>query len=214
MAGKSGGAEGKRGNLVPVLGLAASAAGMTVTIAFYFMLAGLLGSINSTMLDQVDGTIAILEDTKAVTISAADSVNSFGNFIMNASSSIDYTAAALGQMGAATYGLAAGVAAIPYMPYEVVAPMYATASDMDAAADSLSGTSESMEDSSNDMLSTALGITALNDDLDSTISDLGKTRADLVAIHETAQLGLLLGTLVVLLMFVVNGLSFWQQMGR
>ena len=213
MAGKSEGA-GRKGSFVPVFGLVASVAGIIVTIAFYFMLSGLLGSINSTMLGQVDGTIAIVEDTKAVTTSAAESVNSFGNFILNASESIDYTAVALEQMGSATYGLAAGVAAIPYMPYEVVAPMYATAGDMDAAADSLSGTSESMEESSEDMLATALGITALNDDLDSTISDLEKTRADIVSIHDTAQLGLLLGTLMVLLMFAVNGLSFWQQMER
>ena len=204
---------GKKGNLVPALGLVASAAGIIVTIAFYFMLAGLLDSIHSTTMDQVDGTIAILEDTKTITTSAANSVNSFGGFIMNASDSIDYTAVALQQMGSATYSLAAGVAAIPYMPYEVVAPMYDTANDMNAAADSLSGTSESMEESSEDMLATALGITALNDDLDSTISDLEKTRADIVSIHETAQLGLLLGSLVMLLMFAVNGLSFWQQMG-
>gem|GEM_PF-1136561 len=198
--------------VIATTGLLASIAGIGVTLIFYLMVAGLLDMMHSSTVEQVDSVILALNDAQALTASAAVSVNSYSSFVSNASESVDYTADALYGMSGAVDSLAAGLASIPYMPSEAVSPLYGTSSEIRTTAASLSSTADSMEGSSDDILATSIGLTSLNQNIEAVKIDMQETKRNLDRMRSTAGLGLLLGALMMVLLFAVNGISFFEQL--
>ena len=200
--------------ILPALGIAASIGGIIITVFFYFMVGGLLDSMHEISVGQVDNAVAIMVDAKGISTSAGESVNTYSAFMANASYSVSESSEALALVSDAVDSLAGGIGAIPYMPSDAVNPLYDAAAEIDAVAVSLEQTSGSMEETGEGMMSTSLGIDALNEDIGLAISNLQKTKSELDAIYGTASLGLFLGTILLIIMFSLNGAGFYQKLNE
>ncbi|MBD3398585.1 hypothetical protein GF412_05075 [Candidatus Micrarchaeota archaeon] len=197
---------------IAVFGVGLSAFGILLAIWFLFLFNGMIDSVHQAGIEQADAVISVLQNTRIVVNSTAESVDSFAEFAGDAYITMQSSADVMADMSGAVSGLAGAVGAIPYMPAEVSGSLYSTASDMDTAAVSMQETAGSMEGVANETLSASLGINAIEEDVGKGIANLEKTKKELDAMHLTAKTGLFLGTGLLVMLFALNGLSFYRQL--
>ena len=207
MAGKSG-----LDKAIAVFGVGVSVIGILLVLWFFFIFNGLLDAVHEISIGQVDAVISVLENTRLVVNSTATSVDSFGEFAEDAYVTLQSSADVMAGMSDAVGGLAAGVGTIPLMPAEVTNSLYSTSSDMGDTAVSMQETADSMEGVTQDTLSTALGIRAIEEDVEEGIANMEETKEKLDELHFTAKTGLFLGSALLVMLFVLNALSFYRQL--
>lgn len=197
---------------IAVFGIGVSVLGILLAFWFLFVFNGLLDSAHEISIGQVDSVISVLESTRLVVNSTASSVNSFGEFATGAYATLQSSAEVMVEMSGAVSGLASGVGSIPLMPSDVTNSLYSTSSDMSETAISMQETADSMESIKEDTLSTSLGITAIEEEIEDGIADMQKTKRKLDEMHFTAKTGLFLGIGLLVMLFALNGLSFYRQL--
>ncbi len=197
---------------IAVFGIGVSILGILLAFWFLFVFNGLLDSAHEISIGQVDSVISVLENTRLVVTSTASSVDSFGEFATDAYATLESSAEAMVGMSDAVSGLAAGVGAIPYMPSDVTNSLYSTSSDMSETAISMQETADSMKSIKNETLSTAIGITAIEEEVAEGIANMRETKKKLDEMHFTAKTGLFLGIGLLVMLFALNGLSFYRQL--
>jgi hypothetical protein len=101
---------------------------------------------------------------------------------------------------------------IPLMPQDAGAPLESAADGLSLTAKDIRDTAASMQGVSDNALATMTGVSAMEEDIASSIRSLNETNARIDGIHATVRLGLLLGTILSVLMFGLNGLSFYRQL--
>jgi methyl-accepting chemotaxis protein len=207
MAGKSG-----LDKAIAVFGIGVSAVGILLIIWLFFMFNGLIDSFHEIGIGQVDAAISVLENTRIVVNSTATSIDAFGEFTTDAYDALQNSADVMEGMSGAVNGLAGAVGSIPYMPADVTSSLYSSAADMDAAAASMQGTADSMEDIKGGALSATLGIGQMESDIESSIEDMQKTKRKLDEMQFTAKTGLILGSMLLVMLFALNGLTFYRQL--
>ncbi len=205
----------KKGSLdktIAVFGVGVSVVGILLVLWFFFIFNGLLDSVHEISIGQVDAVISVLENTRLVVNSTASSVDSFGEFATDAYATLQSSADVMVDMSGAVNGLAGAIGAIPYMPSDVTGSLYSTASDMGETAVSMQETADSMESIKEDTISTTLGITAIEEDVSTSIANMRETKKQIDEMHFTAKTGLFLGTLLLMMLFSLNALTFYRQL--
>ena len=197
---------------IAVFGVGVSVVGILLVLWFFFIFNGLLDSVHEISIGQVDAVISVLENTRLVVNSTASSVDSFGEFAEDAYTTLQSSADVMGGMSDAVSGLAGAIGAIPYMPSDVTGSLYSTSSDMKDTAVSMQETADSMENIKEDTLSTTLGITAIEEDVSTSIANMRETKEQIDEMHFTAKTGLFLGTLLLVMLFTLNALTFYRQL--
>lgn len=197
---------------IAYVGLGVSVVGILLALWFLFVFNGLLDAVHETSIDQVDAVIAMMGDTLMIVNSTANSIDSFSEFAVDGAETLDYSAEAVGGLADAAEGLAASLASIPLMPSDAVAPLYSTATELRTTADSMEKSAESMGEFSGETLSAALGVESLKENIQGSKRDMEATKRKLDEIHLTAKTGLFLGTVLLVLLFALNGLTFYRQL--
>jgi len=197
---------------IAYVGILVGIAGIALTLWLFFVFDGLLDSLHQTSISQVDAVISVLHDSVDIVNYSAASIDSLGAFASNTSIALQYSADALDGMSTAVTGLADSIGSIPYMPSGTVAPLYDTSADISETADSIETTAASMQTASGDVLSATLGLQLLQADIEGSIEGMEKTKDDLDSIHFTAKTGLTLATVLLVLVFALNSLMFYQQL--
>jgi len=198
--------------LIAYVGILVSVFGILFVGYFFLTFSSFIDTIHQSATSQVDSGIAILMDAKGIVSSTADSIDSLTSFAGNASTALNQSADAMEGVGTAIDSLASSLGSIPYMSAGTTAPLYSAASGMDDTADSMRETAGSMANVSGNAISTAAGVQSLEDDIDGNVASLEGTRRQLDEMHSTAKIGLILGSALVALLFVLNGLSFYRQL--
>ena len=139
-------------------------------------------------------------------------MDSFGEFATDAYATLQSSADVMEGMSGAVSGLAGAVGAIPLMPAEVSGSLYSTSSDMSDTAVSMQETADSMESIKEETLSTTMGIRAIEEEVESGIADMQKTKRKLDEMHLTAKTGLFLGCALLVMLFALNALTFYRQL--
>jgi methyl-accepting chemotaxis protein len=98
------------------------------------------------------------------------------------------------------------------MPKEATDPLQSAAQGITGTAADMKNTAASMGNVTDNALATATGVTALKEDISQSIASLEGTKKQIDSIHGTVRLGLLLGTILAVLMFGLNALSFYRQL--
>lgn len=196
---------------IAYVGILVGIAGIALTLWLFFVFDGLLDSLHQTSIGQVDSVISVLDDSITIVNYSAASIDSMAEFATDTSVALGYSADALDGMSTAVTGLADSIGSIPYMPSETVNPLYDTALDISTMADSIKDTAGSMETASGDVVSTTLGLHALQQDIEESKEGMEKTKEDLNNIHFTAKTGLILASLLLVLVFALNSLMFYRQ---
>lgn len=197
---------------IAVFGVGVSAVGILLIIWLFFMFNGLIDAFHEIGVGQVDAAISVLENTRLVVNSTATSVDAFGEFTTDAYATLQNSADVMEGMSGAVNGLAGAVGSIPYMPAEVTASLYSSAADMEEAASSMQETAGSMEEINEGALSATLGISQVESDIGSSISDMEKTKRKLDEMQFTAKTGLVLGSVLLVMLFALNALTFYRQL--
>ena len=196
---------------ISYVGIAASGIGILFTVFMFIILNGTIDSVHKAATDQVDSAIAILQDAGGIVQSTADSMDSFSAFAKNASVSVNRSADAVGSMGDAIDLFATALGAIPYMG-EASAPLHDAADEMGKSEVYMHQTAASMANVTGNVVSTATGVQQLNSDIQDNVESLEKTKKELDNISGTLKIGLILGSLLALLLFALNGLTFYRQL--
>ncbi|MDD5172132.1 MAG: hypothetical protein PHF60_03800 [Candidatus ainarchaeum sp.] len=189
-----------------------SEVGILLTAFLFITLNGAIDSVHNAAIGQVDSAISILQDAGSIVQSTADSVDSFSAFAQYASVSVNQSADAIKGMGEAIDLFAASLGAVPYMPSEATAPLYASADEIGNTADYMHQTAASMANVTGNTVSTATGIQALKEDINTNVLSLQSTKKQIDDIAGTLKIGLVLGSLLALLLFALNGLTFYRQL--
>jgi hypothetical protein len=196
---------------IAYFGVGASVVGILFALWSFFLFNGLLDAVHEAGVGQVDAVISMMGDTLVIVNSTANSMDSFSEAAADGAATMGYSAEAVGSLAEAVEGLAASLGSIPLMPSGATASLYSTASEMRASADSMEETAGSMGGFSGEALSATLGVQALEEDIAQSILELEQAKKKLDEIHFTAKSGLVLGTLLLVLLFALNGLSFYRQ---
>lgn len=195
------------------IGILAGIAGIAFTIYIYLVLGSMIDAIHASAISQADSAISLLQDAGGVVSSAAGTMDSLTLFAKNASSSLNQTADSIGSTGTAIGALASAISSIPYLPSQATAPLHSASSELQGTATSMRETASSMAGASDEALSAASGVKGLEDDIEESIAGLEETKGQLDAMHQTARLGLFLGTALAALTFCLNALTFYRQLG-
>ncbi|MFH0737471.1 MAG: hypothetical protein V1827_02145 [Candidatus Micrarchaeota archaeon] len=197
---------------IAIVGILVGISGIIFSIYMYSVLSGAVTLVHDTAIAQADSAIGILADTKLIVQGTADSVDSLTSFAKNSSETLNQSADSFDSMGSAITSLATSLNSIPYMPQEATSSLRTAGEDLSGTADQMRDTAGSMGEVGDDALSTASGITALDEDIDKSIASLQDTKKQADDVAGTAQLGLLLGTISIVLLFCLNALSFYRQL--
>jgi len=186
--------------------------GILFSAYMFFVLGDAVDALHQTAISQADSAINILIDAKGIASTTSDSMDSLTSFAKNSSVALGQSADSLASMGAAISSLSSSLEQIPFMPAEATGSLESAAQDLSGAAEDMQDTASSMGDASDSALSTASGVSAMEDDIGRSIASLEDTKKRIDGIHSTARLGLLLGTMLAVLMFGLNALSFYRQL--
>lgn len=197
---------------ISYVGILVSVVGIALTLFFFLIFNGLIDGIHTSAIAQVDSAIAIMGDVQVIVEGTANSVDSFNSFAQNSSGAMDETADAVEAMATAMDALASGIGSIPYMPSEATGALEDSASQIEDTAEYMRETSNSMQNVSGNALSTAVGMQQLKEDVNSNIASLQQTRKQIEDMYGTAKLGLVLGTILLVMIFVLTALSFYRQL--
>ncbi len=197
---------------ISYVGISISVVGVLLTVFFFLIFNGLIDGVHEAAIAQVDSAISIMRDLGVVVEGTADSVDSFSSFAQNASGAMDETAGAVEGMGTAMNALASGISSIPYMPGEATSALYASAEQIEGTAEYMRETSNSMQNVSENAVSTAMGVQQLKADVQNNIAAWEQTRKQINDMYATAKIGLILGTVLIVLIFVLTALSFYRQL--
>jgi methyl-accepting chemotaxis protein len=197
------------GRAVASIGLLACVAGVALLFFFYYTMAGLIDDMHESAAGQVDGTISVLEEARSAAASVEDSAGALTSSLSNASAGIESAAGALYDMGDAIEEVASGLAGIPLMPYDAVAPLYDTAGGIKDTSDYLYASAGGMEGSAGEMQNATSSLGGVSAEIGSAISELRDAKEDIGGMRDTAKGGLLLGSSLLAMLFVVNGVSFY-----
>ncbi|MEM4359778.1 MAG: hypothetical protein QXT45_04560 [Candidatus Bilamarchaeaceae archaeon] len=204
--------KGGLSKVISYTGIAVGIFGIAIIVWLFFVFNGLIDSIHQTIINQVDSTISMLQHARIITNSTAASVDSLGMVAANTSSALTSYASALEGVALATSSLAHSLGMIPYMPQEVITSMSSSADSMSNAAGFIIETAVSMETTSGTITSTSLGFGTLMTDIDVSIANMEQTKENINNIYLTAKTGLILFTILLILVFVLNILSFYRQL--
>lgn len=197
---------------ISYVGMAASGVGIILTVFIFIVLNGAIDSAHKVATDQVDSAISILQDAGDIVQSTSDTMDSFSSFAKNASSSVERSADAISAMGDAFDTFASSLGSIPYMPSEATAPLHDAADEMDDTADHMQDTAAAMANMTDNAVSTATGVQQLKEDIDTNVESLQGAKKQLNDTAGMLKIGLVLGSLLGLLLFALNGLTFYRQL--
>ncbi len=197
---------------ISYVGILVSVVGILLTVFFFFILNGLIDGIHSSAIAEVDSAIGIMQDVGVIVDGTANSVDSFSSFAQNASGAMNETASAVEGMSTAMNALATGVSSIPLMPGDVSGALHDSASQIRDTADYMKETSFSMQNVSGNAISTATGVQQLKEDVHTNIAALEQAKRQIDDMHTTAQIALILGTVLIVLVFILNGMNFYKQL--
>lgn len=194
------------------LGIGASIMGILLMLWLFFVFNGLIDAMHEVSIGQVDSMIAMLEDSLMIVNATSNSVDAMGSFATNSSATLQHSASAMDGMAGAIDMLAFSLAAIPYMPSEATSPLYSASADMKNVAVSMQETADSMGEATGEALSAGLGIQQLEGEIEQSIANMEKTKKQIDDIHFTAKTGLVMGSLLLMMLFALNGLTFYRQL--
>jgi methyl-accepting chemotaxis protein len=139
-------------------------------------------------------------------------MDSLTSFAKNASSTLNASAGSLESMGGAVGSLASSLASVPYMPEGALGPLQSAADELEGTAQGMRGTAASMANASDNALSTASGVQSLKEDIGDSIASMEDTKRQIDEMQRNAKIGLVLGSVLAVLMFALNSLSFYRQL--
>jgi hypothetical protein len=200
--------------VVAGVGLASSALGIGMVLFFYLLAAAFIEQAHSSSVAQIDNTIGILESTDGILSSAEGSVLAISASVSNASAGLESAAEAMGSMGDAVDGVAAGLAAIPFMPADAVTPLYGTVGGLRETQGYLAQSAAGLGQGSGEMDSAAMGLGEVRERIQDSVSGLEQAKEDVGTIRLAAQGALFFGCLLISLVFFTNGLSFYLQLKK
>jgi hypothetical protein len=194
------------------LGMLVGVSGIVFSIYMFLALGDAVDALRESATGQVDSAIVILNDAHGIVSATAGSMDSLTAFAKNSSLALGQSADSLDSMGSAVSSLAASISLIPYMPGEASASLESAADGLSQTAKDMKGTAASMQSASDNALATMTGVSAMEEDISGSIQSLHETKMRIDGIHATVRLGLLIGTILAVLMFALNGLSFYRQL--
>jgi methyl-accepting chemotaxis protein len=198
--------------IICFLGILVGVFGIIFSIYMFLVIGDGVDAIHGSAIGQVDSAISILADARGIVSATADSMNSLTSFAKNSSDTLNQTADSLSSMGTAVSFLAVSLGQVPYMPDEATGPLESAAQGLSGTAQDMKGTAASMAGVTDNALSTASGVAAMDEDIAKSITSLEETKKQIDGIHGTVRFCLLLGTILAVLMFGLNGLSFYRQL--
>jgi hypothetical protein len=198
--------------IISYTGILVGVFGIVFSIYMFLVIGDAVDAIHNAAINQTDSAIGILGDAQGVVVAASDSMDSLTSFAKNSSGALNQTADSFSSMGTAISFLAVSLGQVPYMPKEATDPLQSAAQGISGTAMDMKGTAASMGNVTDNALATASGVTALKEDISQSIASLEETKKQIDSIHGTVRLGLLLGTILAVLMFSLNALSFYRQL--
>jgi hypothetical protein len=186
--------------------------GIIFTIYMFLVIGDAVDAIHAAAINQTNAAIGILADARGIVVATSDSMDSLTSFARNSSNALNQSADSFSSMGTAVSFLATSLGQVPYMPKEATDPLQSAAQGISGTAADMKNTAASMGNVTDNALATATGVTALKEDISQSIASLEGTKKQIDGIHGTVRLGLLLGTILAVLMFGLNALSFYRQL--
>jgi len=194
------------------VGILVGVFGILFSIYMYLVIGDAVDAIRDTAIRQADSAIQILADAHGIVAATAGSLDSLTSFAKNSSATLNQSADSLSSMGIAVTFLATSLSQVPYMPGEATGPLASAAQGLSGTANGMKETAASMANVSDNALATATGVAAMDEDISDSIASLEDTKEQVEGLHATVRLGLLLGSILAVLMFALNGLNFYRQL--